>query len=270
MSGLALLALIGAIVVGLAFVAALIVMTLRRKGDRADIPPGMSPGPADETLERRHVEKIMGWGILFVVITAIWLPVLWLREPDQNVADAVELVERAAARGEQWFGLTSEENPTGFGCARCHGAEAEGGSVPFTNPQTGEFNPAYPVPSLDDVCVRLPLDDPDSEADIRDTIMQGRENTPMPSWSVRFEGPMNDQQISDLIAYIVSLNEENVPHEDNLCTNPAASSEEEEPETGPAPATTPGAPGQEEPPEEEEPPIEEEPQPEASPETESA
>jgi len=225
MSTLALLALIGAIVVGLAFVAALIAMTLRRRGQAGpDIPPGMSPGPSDQVLERRHLERIMGWGIIFVVITAVWLPVIWLREPDQNVADAVELMDRAAARGEEWFALTSEENPTGFACARCHGLEAEGGSVPFTNSETGEFTPNYPVPALNDVCARLPIEHPD-DVDIRETIMEGREGTPMPSWSVRFEGPMNDQQITDLIAFIVSIQE--IPDEQNLCTNPAAAAEED-------------------------------------------
>ena len=246
LSTLATLALVAAILVGLAFTATLIVLSLRRQGDRPDIPSGMRPGPSDDVLERRHVDRMKGWGILFVVITAIWLPALWLREPDQNVADAVELISRAERRGEEWFGLTSAENPTGFGCARCHGTQAQGGSIPFTNPSTGEFNPAYPVPPLNNVCGRLPVDaTDDNPVSIRDTIMQGREGTPMPSWSVRFAGPMNDQQITDLMAFIVSI-QEGVPDDQNLCTNPAAGLEEEEP----AEEVTPGAPGAEEPTEE--------------------
>jgi mono/diheme cytochrome c family protein len=234
LSTVATLALIAGVIVGLAFVTGLIVMTLRRRGEAGpDIPPGMSPGPSDQVLERRHVERIMGWGIIFVVITAVWLPVIWLREPDQNVADAVELMDRAAARGEEWFALTSEENPTGFACARCHGPNAEGGSVPFTNSQTGEFIPNYPVPALNDVCARLPIEDSETQLDIRDTIMQGREGTPMPSWSVRFEGPMNDQQITDLIAFIVSIQE--IPDQENKCTNPAAAAGDDEPAAGPSP-----------------------------------
>ncbi|MGH2709866.1 MAG: c-type cytochrome [Actinomycetota bacterium] len=225
LSTLATLALVAAILVGLAFAGGLIVLSIRRQGDRPDIPAGMRPGPSDEVLERRHVDRAKGWGILFVLIVALWLPALWLKEPDQNVADAVELVSRAERRGGEWFGLTSPENPTGFGCARCHGAQAQGGSVPFTNPTTGEFNPAYPVPPLNNVCGRLPVDAIDPEAtDIRDTIMQGREGTPMPSWSVRDAGPMNDQQITDLMAYLVSI-QEGVPDDANLCTNPAAAAE---------------------------------------------
>ena len=262
LSTAAMLALIAAVVVGLAFAGGLVMLSLRRRGqERPDIPPGMRPGPADEVLERRHVERTMAWGVLFTAVIAVSVAWVWLREPDQNVDDAIELVARAEERGERWFGLADEANPTGFGCARCHGTEAEGGTVPFTSPE-GEFNPAYPVPPLNNVCARLPVDDPD-EVDIKETIMEGREGTPMPSWSVRFAGPMNDQQVQDLIAYIISI--QTIPDEENLCTNPAAAAETEEEEPGAEPAVTPGEPAEEETGEQTE-----SPEPEASPETESA
>lgn len=263
-STVATLALIAAALVGLAFAGTLVLLAMRRRGDEGpDIPAGMRPGPSDEVLERRHVDRMKGWGILFVAISAIWLPALWLREPDQNVDDAIELVNRAIDRGEQWFGLPDEENPTGFGCARCHGTEAQGGSIPFTNPDTGDFNPAYPVPPLNSVCGRLPIDATDvKDVDIRDTIMQGRAGTPMPSWSVRFAGPMNDQQIQDLIAYLVSI--QTVPEKDNLCLNPAGAVEEESPAAGASPDVSPGVPAEEEPSEDTE-----SPQAEASPTTEA-
>ena len=45
----------------------------------------------------------------------------------------------------------------------------------------------------------------------------------MPSWSIRFEGALGDQQINDIVNYIVSIqDEEQVPFEQNLCTNPEA------------------------------------------------
>jgi mono/diheme cytochrome c family protein len=189
----------------------------------------------------------MAWGVVFIFLVALWLPTLWLREPNQNVADAVELITRSSERGATWFQEASEDNPTGFGCARCHGEEAQGGSVPFTTPE-GEFIEAYPVPPLVDVCGGATTGHPaiGEFEDIRQTIMEGRPGTPMPSWSVRFAGPMNDQQIQDLLNYITELNEENVPHEDNLCTNAAAGAdEEEEPTPGPTTSVTPGAPVEE-------------------------
>lgn len=271
MTTTAMLALIAAIVVGLAFAGGLVMLSLRRRGEgKPDIPPGMRPGPADEVLERRHLERTMAWGVLFTAVIALSVAWVWLREPDQNVDDSIELVARAEERGERWYGLADEANPTGFGCARCHGPEAEGGTVPFTNAE-GEFNPAYPVPPLNNVCQRLTVADPDEPTNIRDTIMQGRENTPMPSWSVRFAGPMNDQQVQDLIAYIISI--QTIPDEENLCTNPAAAAETEaeEPAGGPSPEVDPGVPAEEDTPAEAESPEPgESPEPEASPEAEGA
>ena len=232
-------ALIAGVVLALAFVGGLIALALRRRGEPGpDIPPGMRPGPADEVLERRQLEKVMGWGVVFVLFFALWLPFLWLREPAQNVDDEIDLIARSEERGSHWFQLSSEENPTGFGCARCHGEEAQGGSVPYTTPD-GQFIPAYPVPALNTVCGGPFTGHPQIKSvdDIRNTIMMGREGTPMPSWSVRFAGPMNDQQIQDLITYLISI-QKGVPEDQNVCTNPEAATAAATPEPGP---TTSGA-----------------------------
>jgi hypothetical protein len=42
-----------------------------------------------------------------------------------------------------------------------------------------------------------------------DTIQKGRPPTPMPTWGVRYGGPMNDQQITDLVNYILSIQGDN-------------------------------------------------------------
>jgi mono/diheme cytochrome c family protein len=240
LSTAATVALVAGVVIGLAFVAGLILIAARRRGARGpDIPTGMRPGPADEVLEQRHIDRTMARGVAFMLLIAPWLAVIWLLEPNQNVDDEIELMARSVERGEMWFQVSNEENPTGFGCARCHGEQAEGGTVPFTTPD-GEFIPAYPVPPLRDVCGGASTGHPliTSIEDIQTTIMEGREGTPMPSWSVRFEGPMNDQQILDLINYLVEINEENVPEEQNVCTNPQAAGATPEP----GPTVTPGEP----------------------------
>jgi mono/diheme cytochrome c family protein len=240
LSTAATIALIAGIVIGLAFVAWLIALAARRRGPQGpDIPQGMRPGPADEVLERRQLERVMGWGVLFVLFFATWMPLYWLGEPHRNVENEIELINRSTARGGQWFQIADEDNPTGFGCARCHGEQAEGGTVPFTTAD-GEFIPEFPVPPLRDVCGVASTGHPliTSLEDIRTTIMEGREGTPMPSWSVRFAGPMNDQQILDLISYLVEINEENVPEEQNICTNPQAAGAT----PAPGPTATPGEP----------------------------
>lgn len=216
------IALVAGVLVALAFVGGLVFLAARGRPPRGpDIPPGMKPGPPDEVLERRHLERVMGYGIVFTLIFAIAVAVVWLNEPTQNVDDTVELIARSTHRGELWFEVPTDENPTGFGCAQCHGEEGQGGeTIPFTTPD-GEQVPVSP-PSLNDVCGRLTIEGP---GQIRDTIAQGRPGTAMPSWSVRFAGPMNDQQIQDLINYIVAINQENVPEEENQCLNPPAGDE---------------------------------------------
>lgn len=227
LSGVAIIGLAAAVAIGLAFVGGLIWLTLRGRPDRKpDIPTAMRPGPADETLERRKVESLPGWGTLFVLFFTLWIPLQWLNEPKVNVADEVEAVDRSVERGGRWFQVSSEENPTGFGCARCHGANAEGGTVSFTNPD-GEVVPEYPVPPLVNVCERLTIE---GAGQIRETIMQGRQpNTPMPSWSIRFQGAMNDQQIQDLINYLLTI--QNVPENMNKCLDPKLAT----PSAGPSP-----------------------------------
>lgn len=181
----------------------------RRPPDVPDIPPAMQPGPSDADLEKPRLERLLGWGVLLVVFFVIWLPVVWLNEPATNLASERELVETAVERGEAAIELFTEENPGGVGCVQCHGPGLRGGQTLF------QGNP-YPAPGLTDVCGRLTMEQ------IQTTIEQGREGTPMPSWSIRFEGSLNDQQIQELIAYIVHINMETVPFEENLCTNPEA------------------------------------------------
>jgi len=42
----------------------------------------------------------------------------------------------------------------------------------------------------------------------------------MPSWSVKFAGAMDDQQINDVVNYLLSI--QKVPFSKNVCTNPKA------------------------------------------------
>jgi len=50
-------------------------------------------------------------------------------------------------------------------------------------------------------------------------VAMGRTGTDMPSWSVRFAGAMDDQQINDLVNYVLSIQKE--PLAKNICVNPA-------------------------------------------------
>ncbi|HYU57888.1 MAG TPA: c-type cytochrome [Actinomycetota bacterium] len=206
-SGGVVLGLVAGAVAAAAILAGAVIVA-RRRPETLDIPPAMGPGPADEALERRNLEKLMGWGALSFIVMAIWVPVLWLREPGQNVTDENGQTRTAIDRGEQTTQNFQEGvNEFGFSCVRCHGTGLQGG----TNYFQGGF---VTVPRLTDVCGRLTIDQ------VKTTIMEGRANTDMPSWSVRFAGPLDDQQINDILQYLISV--QTVPDEDNLCINPQA------------------------------------------------
>jgi mono/diheme cytochrome c family protein len=63
-----------------------------------------------------------------------------------------------------------------------------------------------------------------STEDIYQVIAEGRGEV-MPSWSIRFEGALDDQQINDIVVYLVELSSENVSFEQNVCLNEEASEE---------------------------------------------
>lgn len=190
----------------------------RTKERAPDIPRGMRPGPADAALETPLLQKLQGWGVVLVAFLVVWVPFIWLREPSQNLKAEERLKTQAIDRGRRAVQLFSEENQLGVGCVRCHGPELRGGVI-----QVGA-DYAYPA-NLTNLCAG-PFGDPPHPAiystqDVYQVIQEGR--GAMPSWSIRFQGALDDQQINDLVNYLVFMSSENVPFEDNVCLNPDAS-----------------------------------------------
>jgi mono/diheme cytochrome c family protein len=184
----------------------------------ADIPRGMRPGPADAALETPLLLKLMGWGVVLVAFFVIWIPYNWIREPSENLKQEEAMRQAAIARGHAATLLFSEDNQLGVGCVRCHGPELRGGVI-----QAGDAL-AYP-PNLTNLCAG-PFGTPPHAAitsvdDIYQVIEQGR--NAMPSWSIRYQGALDDQQINDLVNYLVYMSSKNVPFEQNVCLNPDAS-----------------------------------------------
>ena len=223
-------------ILAVAFVAALaFVSTGRRiRRRRQDIPAVMQPGPSDADLEKPRLEKLQGWGVAFVLFFVVALPFVWLREPDQNLEQDRAVTTDSIARGYATVQVFTEENPLGFGCVRCHG----------TSPLIGGGENLYngsvvPVPDLANVCGGSNTGHGaiHNLVDIKNTVMQGRPGTDMPSWSVRFQGALDDQQIQDVLSFIVAYdshktldvgggvivhNPAPVPFKQNVCLNPKA------------------------------------------------
>jgi mono/diheme cytochrome c family protein len=199
----------------------------KRRAPGVDIPPGMRSGPSDTDLEKPILERMMAWGAVLVLFQAVWIPVVFLTENRTNENDLRQMTADSVQRGKLTTMPQSEENPFGFNCERCHGPGLHGGQNVFNGS-------IVVVPNLQTVCGGSAFGHPQIHKlqDVVDTIAMGRTNTDMPSWSVRFTGSMDDQQINDLLNYILSIQE--VPFAQNLCTNPKAGA-------SPTPSASPGA-----------------------------
>lgn len=177
-------------------------------GAEIELAPNRKPYLDDDELEGSKLSKSLGWGLVLTVVSAVGLPLYWLDEPSRQAGAANGFDKRAAERGFTLFQPADSPLPAGnvghFGCGECHGPSAEGGSVKFA--LADPLDPAKPprqvtwqAPALNTVTLRY------SEDQIRSVLVYGRPGTPMPAWGVLGGGPMNDQQIDDLIAYMKSI-----------------------------------------------------------------
>jgi mono/diheme cytochrome c family protein len=130
------------------------------------------------------------------VFLAVLLPFLYLREPARQTEAANKELKESVRLGKATF----EEF-----CARCHGPEAEGGVVKrYVTPGVKNAKPTdVPAPNLREIYSRHPDEDVATVA--WTAIQKGRPPSPMPTWGVRYGGPMNDQQITDLVNYLLSI-----------------------------------------------------------------
>jgi mono/diheme cytochrome c family protein len=181
------------------FSALIMVISSAREKARAagpSAPPSRRPGPTDEALEGPLLEKYQVAGVALTVFLAVLLPFLYLREPVRQRAAADKELTESVRLGHATF----EEF-----CARCHGPNGEGGVVKrYITPGVENAEPTdVAAPDLREIHSRHP--DKDVGAVAWEAIQKGRPPSPMPTWGVRYGGPMNDQQITDLVNYLLSI-----------------------------------------------------------------
>lgn len=223
-----------AVVGGLVFLAAAVFLV--RKGGwstpaherEAKVPASLSPGPADADLDTTILERYQGWGLVLVLFFVIWIPLYWLAQPEANLDAQERLKTDSIARGHEITQVANESvNPGGVGCVTCHGKDLQGGETLFQGKP-------YAAPPLNNVCDISAHPAIKSKDDLVNVIAQGRAGTPMPAWSVLYGGAMTDQQISDVVNYLISVNMDTVPFENNTCINEKAGSPTPEPSGSPA------------------------------------
>ena len=160
----------------------------------------------DETLEGSRLERVQLMGVLLLATVVIGLPAVWILEPGRLEGAQVGWNNRYASWGSQLFAPTAEG---GFNCAGCHGGMgAVGGEAPFTvtDQLTGEITAVnWKAPALNTIYYRF------DESEIEFILNYGRPFSPMSPWGLVGGGPMNTQQIDNVLEYLKSIQ---LPRED--------------------------------------------------------
>jgi mono/diheme cytochrome c family protein len=195
------------------YVARSVLSTKRaRQEDRT--PANLTPFLEDEDLESRRLERVQGWALIFAAIFAVALPLYWLREPTRQAQSTTYFDKLAVARGAVLFANSASPDynaAVSLQCANCHGQKGVGGVAPTT---LNGVRVNWKVPPLNTEALRFEEDtdcasqsrrQADTICDLTDIITYGRQGTPMQPWGVAGGGPKNAQSISDLVAYIESI-----------------------------------------------------------------
>ena len=221
------IAIVVAIVVVVGWLFWLLANIRRAKpevGSEIELAPNRKPYLDDEQLEGPKLERALTWGLISLTIIGVGLPLYWLREPDRMAGAIENFEERAASEadlhGEPVGGgklfATTEEG--GFNCAGCHGGmQASGGVAEYTltkpklnddgtpildedgEPETTLEQVEWKAPALNTVLLRY------SEEEVKYIITYGRRISPMPAWGIEGGGPLNEQQLDNLIRYMKSI-----------------------------------------------------------------
>ncbi len=170
-------------------------------GSEIELAPNRKRYYDDEELEGKVLTRWLGWALGTLVLIAVGLPLYWLGEPARNDGWERRFNRQFVDRGGELF-ASPEESAQGLGCAGCHGADAGGGVAPFTlTDANGDFVDTvnWRAPALNSIFLRY------SPEEIADVITFGRPFSPMPAWGVEGGGPLNEQQVQNLVDYIGSI-----------------------------------------------------------------
>jgi mono/diheme cytochrome c family protein len=174
-------------------------------GSEIELAPNRKPYYDDDVLEGHRLDRALLFSLGMLFIIAISLPLYWLLEPSRQKHAEHGFDKRAVQRGEALFAVITDPRPgLHFGCAGCHGNNGVGGSTTFvlSDPAHPDIPPRtvqWSAPPLNTVLLRF------TDDEVLQILTYGRAGTPMPAWGIAGGGAMDDQQLSDVLAYLHSI-----------------------------------------------------------------
>jgi mono/diheme cytochrome c family protein len=164
-------------------------------GAELELAANRKPYLSDDELEGKKLDRTLGAGLVLLAFVSISLPLYWLYEPARQEGAVEKFQEEAVTFGKAVY-------DTKANCASCHGPEGVGG-VASTSLLTegGQFvkTVSWQAPALNTVLYRF------SREEVKDVLEYGRPSTPMPAWGAKGGGPLTDQQLDNVIAYLYSI-----------------------------------------------------------------
>jgi mono/diheme cytochrome c family protein len=189
--------IVALIVLGFALYAIVNIRIGREEvGSEIELAPNRKPFLADDALETTRLNRTLLWAMVLLGVSAVGLPLYWLNEPSRQSGAVEGFDSTFVKRGEEAFTEGSQ-------CANCHGPEGGGGQAPYTVLDAeGAFvaQVNWRAPALDTVLLRFSRDE------VTYIINYGRPFSPMPGWGASVnKGPLNEQQISNIVDYLASI-----------------------------------------------------------------
>jgi mono/diheme cytochrome c family protein len=186
-------------VVLIAGFAIAVVANMRRGkaeiGAELELAANRKPYLSDEELEGKKLDRTLGFGLVILVVIAITLPAYWLAEPGRQSGAVQKFQDEFVSRGKNIYNVKAQ-------CAGCHGPAGVGGLKNFTLLNAnGDFvaQVDWKAPALNTVLFRY------SKDEVKYVLNYGRGGSPMPAWGAPGGGPLTDQQLDDVVAYLYSI-----------------------------------------------------------------
>ena len=141
------------------------------------MPKRQAPKDFEPPWLERSLDRHYAWGLVFMVVLIVAFPIYRWREPHLRADAKVEQQTSYTKSGTVLFSQN---------CASCHGNEAKGGST---------------APTLHSKQFLATT----SDEQISMLIAGGVSGTSMSAWNLDFGGPLTEQQIAQITAYLRSL-----------------------------------------------------------------
>src|SRR5690606_11851629 len=99
-------------------------------GSERELAANRTPYYDDDTLEGTRLTRVLGIGLILMVVITVGLPLYWILEPSRQAGAQTAKEEQFVDWGAGLFASTADG---GFNCAGCHGGMNATGSTTAYN-----------------------------------------------------------------------------------------------------------------------------------------